>query len=414
MEDPACSVKKLLPGAQDASSSVLALFIWDATLAASDIKSHFANHSEAEGLMAEKLKRIGIMTGGGDCPGLNAVIRAVVKTAAYNYGIDVIGVENGYAGLIQDRCSPIPTSDVSGILARGGTILGTSNKDNPFRVPIRENGRTDYRDLSEEAIRVAKRHGIQTLIAVGGDGSLSIAHDLASRGLRIIGVPKTIDNDLDATDVTFGFDSALTVATEAIDRLHTTAQSHQRVMVIEVMGRYAGWIALQAGLAGGADAILIPEIPFRIDKVAESIAERIYSGRPYAIVVVAEGAAPAGGSMSVRDTIADSPDPIRLGGIGNIVARELENLLDRETRTTVLGHVQRGGVPTPYDRMLATRFGSHAVRAAAEGESDVMVRLRGQTVETVPLADAIAKLRRVDPEGELVRTARSLRTTFGD
>ena len=364
--------------------------------------------------MTEKLRRIGILTGGGDCPGLNAVIRAVVKTAAYDHGIDVIGIENGYAGLIQDRCRPLATSDASGILARGGTILGTSNKDNPFRVPMREDGKIIYRDLSEEAIRVVKRHGIQVLIAVGGDGSLTIAHDLAARGLRVIGIPKTIDNDLDATDVTFGFDSALAVATEAIDRLHTTAQSHQRVMVIEVMGRYAGWIALQAGLAGGADAILIPEIPFHIEKVAESIGERIYGGSSFAIVVVAEGAAPVGGSLSVRDMITDSPDPIRLGGIGNVVARDLEKLLDRETRTTVLGHVQRGGIPTPYDRMLGTRFGAHAVRAAVAGESDVMVRLRGQIVETVPLADAVAKLRRVDPDGDLVRTARSLRTAFGD
>ncbi len=363
--------------------------------------------------MTDKLRRIGILTGGGDCPGLNAVIRAVVKTAAYDHGIDVIGIENGFEGLIRDRCRPLSTGDVSGILARGGTILGTSNKDNPFRVPIRENGETVYRDLSEEAIRIAKRHGIQLLITVGGDGSLSIARDLGSRGLKVIGVPKTIDNDLDATDVTFGFDSALAVATEAIDRLHTTAQSHQRIMVIEVMGRYAGWIALQAGLAGGADAILIPEIPFQIEKVAESIGDRIYSGRSFAIVVVAEGAAPAGGSMSVRDMIADSPDPVRLGGIGNIVAGQLEKLLDRETRTTVLGHVQRGGIPTPTDRMLGTRFGAHAVKAAVAGENEVMVRLRGQVVETVPLSEAVAKLRRVDPEGELVRTARSLHTTFG-
>jgi ATP-dependent phosphofructokinase / diphosphate-dependent phosphofructokinase len=365
-------------------------------------------------MMADKLKRIGILTGGGDCPGLNAVIRAVVKTAAYDYGIDVIGIENGFGGLIQDRCKPIATSDVSGILARGGTILGTSNKDNPFRVPMREDGKTVYRDLSEEALRVVKRHGIQVLIVVGGDGSLSIARELGARGLRVIGVPKTIDNDLDATDVTFGFDSALAVATEAIDRLHTTAQSHQRVMVIEVMGRYAGWIALQSGIAGGADAILIPEIPFHIEKVAEAIGERVYSGRPYAIVVVAEGAAPAGGGVTVRDMVMDSADPVRLGGIGNVVARELEKLLDRETRTTVLGHVQRGGIPTPHDRMLATRFGTHAVRAAAAGESDVMVRLHGQIIDTVPLVEAVAKLRRVNPDGDLVRTARSLHTSFGD
>jgi ATP-dependent phosphofructokinase / diphosphate-dependent phosphofructokinase len=364
--------------------------------------------------MPEKLKRLGILTAGGDCPGLNAVIRAVVKTAKYDHGIDVIGIENGFAGLVQDRCRPLSARDASGILAQGGTILGSSNKDNPFRVPFKENGGTVYRDLSDTAIKTAQRHGMQALIVVGGDGSLSIAHELCGRGLSIIGVPKTIDNDLDATDITFGFDSALVVATEAVDRLHTTAMSHQRIMVLEVMGRYAGWIALEAGLAGGADAILIPEIPFHIEKVAEAIGERIYGGRPFAIVVVAEGAAPAGGTVSVRETIPDSTDPIRLGGIGNIVAQELERLLDRETRTTVLGHLQRGGVPTPFDRMLGTRFGAHAVRAAVAGESDVMVRLRGQAVDTVPLREAVERIRRVDPGGELVRTARSLHTSFGD
>jgi len=364
--------------------------------------------------MSDKLRRIGILTGGGDCPGLNAVIRAVVKTAAYDHGIDVVGFENGYAGLVQDRCRPLTTNDASGILARGGTILGSSNKDNPFRVPMIEDGQTVYRDMSDQSIKTLQRHGIQVLIAIGGDGSLSIAHELCGRGVGIIGVPKTIDNDLDATDITFGFDSALAVATEAVDRLHTTAMSHQRVMVLEVMGRYAGWIALESGLAGGADAILIPEIPYHIEKVADAIRERIYGGRPFAIVVVAEGAAPAGGTLSVRETIADSTDPIRLGGIGNQVAQELERLLGNETRTTVLGHLQRGGEPTPFDRILGTRFGAHAVRAAVAGETDVMVRLRGQVVDTVPMREAVAKLRRVDPNGELVRTAKSLHTTFGD
>lgn len=364
--------------------------------------------------MAEPLRRIGILTGGGDCPGLNAVIRGVVKTAVFQHQIDVIGIENGYWGLVNDRMRPLATSDVGGILARGGTILGSSNRDNPFRVPVIENGEKVYRDLSDQAIKNAQRHGLQVLIAVGGDGSLSIARDLSGRGIRVIGVPKTIDNDLGATDITFGFDSALAVATEAVDRLHTTAMSHQRVMVLEVMGRYAGWIALEAGLAGGGDVILIPEIPFEIEHVAEAIRERIYHGRPFAIVVVAEGAQPKGGSMVVTKTVADSTDPIRLGGIGEYVASELERLLDLETRATVLGHLQRGGVPTPFDRILGTRFGVAAVKAAVAGETDVMVRLRGREIETVSLAEAVKDLRRVDPEGTLVQAARSVGTCFGD
>jgi ATP-dependent phosphofructokinase / diphosphate-dependent phosphofructokinase len=364
--------------------------------------------------MAEPLRRIGILTGGGDCPGLNAVIRGVVKTAVFQHQIDVIGIENGYWGLVNDRMRPLATADVGGILARGGTILGSSNRDNPFRVPVIENGEKVYRDLSDQAIKNAQRHGLQVLIAVGGDGSLSIARDLSGRGIRMIGVPKTIDNDLGATDVTFGFDSALAVATEAVDRLHTTAMSHQRVMVLEVMGRYAGWIALEAGLAGGGDVILIPEIPFEIEHVAEAIRERIYHGRPFAIIVVAEGAQPKGGSMVVTKTVADSTDPVRLGGIGQYVASELERLLDLETRATVLGHLQRGGVPTPFDRILGTRFGVAAVKAAVAGETDVMVRLRGREIETVPLVEAVKDLRRVDPEGNLVQAARSVGTCFGD
>jgi 6-phosphofructokinase 1 len=364
--------------------------------------------------MAEAVKRIGILTGGGDCPGLNAVIRGVVKTAVFQHQLDVIGIENGYWGLINDRMRPLSTSDVGGILARGGTILGSSNRDNPFRVPVIENGERTYRDLSDQAVKNAQRHGLQTLIVVGGDGSLSIARDLSGRGIRMIGVPKTIDNDLGATDVTFGFDSALAVATEAVDRLHTTAMSHQRVMVLEVMGRYSGWIAIEAGLAGGGDVILIPEIPFEIERVAEAIRERIYRGRPFAIVVVAEGAQPKGRSMVITKTVADSTDPVRLGGIGQVVASELERLLELETRATVLGHLQRGGIPTPFDRILGTRFGVRAVEAAVAGENDVMVRLRGQEIETVPLVDAVKGLRRVDPNGELVRAARSVGTCFGD
>jgi 6-phosphofructokinase 1 len=364
--------------------------------------------------MTEKVRRIGILTGGGDCPGLNAVIRAVVKTAAFDYGIDVIGIENGYWGLVEDRMRSLSASDVGGIIMRGGTILGSSNRDNPFRVPSVENGQKVFRDLSDKAVQNAQRRGLDVLIVVGGDGSLTIARDLAQKGMKVIGVPKTIDNDLGATDVTFGFDSALAIATEAVDRLHTTAISHQRVMVLEVMGRYAGWIALSAALAGGGDAVLIPEIPFEIPRVADFIRERSYRGRNFALVVVAEGAAPRGGSMSVAQRIEDSPDPIRLGGIGDWVARELGREIEMETRATVLGHLQRGGVPTAFDRILGTRFGVEAARAAIAGETGIMVALRGREIVKVPLEDAVSALRRVDPDSELVRAARSVGTTFGD
>jgi phosphofructokinase-like protein len=364
--------------------------------------------------MPNKVRRIGVLTGGGDCPGLNAVIRAIVKTAVFDYGVDVIGIEDGYAGLIHDRLRPLSTDSVGGIIARGGTILGSSNRDNPFRVPMRENGKTIYRDLSETALQTARLHGLDLIIAIGGDGSLSIARDLTGRGLPLIGVPKTIDNDLAATDLSFGFDSALAIATEAIDRLQTTAMSHHRVMVLEVMGRYAGWIALEAGLAGGGDVILIPEIPFEIDLVAEAIRQRRYKGRNFAIVIVAEGAKPRGGEVLVAKHIEESTDPIRLGGIGNWVASRLEESLTMETRATILGHLQRGGIPTAFDRILGTRFGVRAVRAALAGEHDVMVSLRGPSIETVPLKDAVKENRRVDPQGELVCAARSVGTTFGD
>lgn len=364
--------------------------------------------------MASSLRRIGILTGGGDCPGLNAVIRAVVKTAAFDHGIDVVGIEDGYAGLITDRVRPLTPADVGGILGRGGTILGSSNRDNPFHVPEVLDGSRVFKDLSGQVLHNARRHGLELIIVVGGDGSLSIARDLAALGLPMIGVPKTIDNDLAATDVTFGFDSALAVATEAVDRLQTTAMSHHRVMVLEVMGRYAGWIALHAGLAGGGDVILIPEIPFEVERVADAIRERSYRGRNFAIVVVAEGAKPGGGEMVVARNVEDATDPVRLGGIGLWVAARLELLLEMETRATVLGHLQRGGIPTAFDRVLATRFGARAVRAAVDGEVNVMVALSGAEVKTVPLAEAVSQIRRVDPEGEIVRAARSVGTSFGE
>ncbi len=361
-----------------------------------------------------KVRRIGILTGGGDCPGLNGVIRAVVKTCRFEYDIDVVGIEDGYGGLINDRMRPLQSDDVSGILARGGTILGSSNKDNPFRVPVREGGELSFRDLSDQAIKTAQRHGLEALVVVGGDGSLSIAQELSKKGLPVVGVPKTIDNDLAATDVTFGYDSALATATDAVDKLHTTADSHHRLMVLEVMGRYAGWIALGAGMAGGGDIILIPEIPFEIAKVADAIRERGYRGRRFAIVVVAEGAVAKGGELFVERRIEDSTDAIRLGGIGRWVAQELETRLEWEARTTVLGHLQRGGSPTAYDRVLATRFGVAAALLVARGEFGRMVALHGLDVDSVPLAEAVTQIRRVDPDSQVVRAARSVGTSFGD
>lgn len=364
--------------------------------------------------MVSKFRRIGILTGGGDCPGLNAVLRAVVKTCAFEYDIDVVGILDGYGGLVNDRMRPLTSDDVSGILARGGTILGSSNRDNPFRVPVEEGGEKQYRDLSDLAIKNAQKHGLGLLVVVGGDGSLSIAHQLMQKGLPVIGIPKTIDNDLGATDVTFGFDSALVTATEAVDKLHTTADSHHRLMVLEVMGRYAGWIALGAGMAGGGDVILIPEIPFDMEKVTQSIRERGYRGRRFAIVVVAEGAAPKGGDLFVERRVEDSTDALRLGGIGRWVATELERHLEWEARVTVLGHLQRGGDPTPADRILATRFGVEAARLVASGEVGRMVSLHGTQVDSVPLEDAVRQLRRVEPDSQIVQAARSVGTCFGD
>jgi len=361
-----------------------------------------------------KHKRIGLITGGGHCPGLNAVVRAVVKTCAYEYGIDVVGIQDGYWGLIHDRMRPLEPDDVSGILSRGGTILGSSNRDNPFRVPEDVGGEKRFRDLSDAAIKNAQRRGLELLLVVGGDGSLTIGYQLMEKGLPVIGVPKTIDNDLGATDVTFGFDSALVTATEAVDKLHTTAASHHRLMVLEVMGRYAGWIALSAGLAGGAHVILIPEIPFDIEKCAQHIRQRGYHGRNFAIVVVAEGATPIGGEMFVERTVPDSTDSVRLGGIGRWVAEELEKRLEWEARATVLGHLQRGGAPSPQDRVLATRFGVEAARLVAEGKVGHMVALHGTEVDSVPIKEAVSYLRRVDPKSQIVEAARALGTCFGE
>ncbi len=360
------------------------------------------------------MRRIGVITGGGDCPGLNAVVRAVTKSAINLYGWEVIGFEDGFKGLVENRWRILDLQAVSGILHRGGTILGTTNRDNPFHFLVEEDGKKEYRDMSDAVLDNLERLGIDALVVIGGDGSLNIAFGLHNKGVKVVGVPKTIDNDLSGTDLTFGFHTAVATAMDALDRLHTTAESHHRVMVLEVMGRYAGWIALAAGIAGGADVILIPEIPFKLEKVCEKIEERNLSGKKFSIVVVAEGAKPEGGEMVVRKLVAESHDPIRLGGIGNKIGEELERLTGKETRVTVLGHLQRGGSPNAFDRILSTRYGVAATRALNEGLYGHMVSLRGSVVTTVPLEEAIGELRKVPVDHELIQVARAVGISFGD
>ncbi|HEX3033425.1 MAG TPA: 6-phosphofructokinase [Bacillota bacterium] len=360
------------------------------------------------------IKRIGVLTGGGDCPGLNAVIRAVAKTSIHEFGWEVLGIEDGFGGLIEGRLRLLKSQDVSGILPRGGTILGTTNRDNPFRYPVIEQGQKIYKDMSPLIINTLADHGVQALVVIGGDGSLSIAREFHQKGLPVVGIPNSIDNDLSATDVTFGFDTALVTATEALDKLHTTAESHHRVMVMEVMGRYAGWIGLESGIAGGADVILIPEIPFSYDKICEKLNSRREQGKKFSIIVVSEGAKPVGGDMVVNQVIADSADPIRLGGVGNMVAREIEKLSGMETRVTVLGHLQRGGSPTPFDRILGTRLGVKAVELIASGEYGTMASLRTPDIVAVTLDEAVGELRRVPINSDLIAAARAVGTSFGD
>jgi 6-phosphofructokinase 1 len=361
-----------------------------------------------------KPKVIGVLTGGGDCPGLNAVIRAVSKTAINVYKMKVIGYLDGFDGLIENRMIPLDYDSVSGILTRGGTILGTSNKANPFRHPVKRGGKTTYKDVSDRVIRNLQKAGVDILVCIGGDGTMQIAGGLAEKGVPVVGVPKTIDNDLPGTDVTFGFDSAVCTAAEAIDKLHSTAQSHHRVMVVETMGRYAGWLALYAGLAGGGDVILIPEIPYSIKAICKTIAKRTRAGRRFSIVVVAEGAKPKGGELTVKKVIDDSPDPLRLGGVGNLVGGQIEEETGLETRVTVLGHLQRGGTPTPYDRILASRFGEWAARLAADGMSGLMVNIRGNDIGSIPIKEVAGHSRNVPPNSPVVRTARALGLCFGD
>ncbi len=368
---------------------------------------------------AEKIKKIAICTGGGDAPGLNAVIRAAV-VSAINRGWRVIGIRDGYNGLMfpedfpNGGLVPLTRESVRGITSVGGTILGTTNRGNPMQFPVRRpDGTVEEIDRTDELIRLFRLHSINALISVGGDGSLAIANVLARKGLRVIGVPKTIDNDLDKTVATFGFDTAVSFATESIDRLHSTAESHRRIMVVELMGRYAGWIALNAGISSSADAILIPEIPYDLTKVAEKIREVEEKGQRYAIVVVAEGARPKEGKVStVGEKEAGRAE--RLGGAGERVGRELQALTEKETRVVVLGHLLRGGSPTTFDRLLALRFGAAAVRALDEGQSGIMVALAPPRVNYVPLEEATNRMKTVPLESDSILTARDLGICFGD
>lgn len=355
-------------------------------------------------------RTVGILTGGGDCPGLNAVIRAIAKTVHHDYDWNVVGILDGYDGLVTGRSKNLTFNDVSNILTLGGTILGTSNKANPFE--FYENGKGPV-DLSDRAVKNFKKWNIDALFCIGGDGTLSIANRLLKKWPRIIGVPKTIDNDLAATDQTFGFDTACGFVTEALDRIHSTAEAHHRVMVIEVMGRYAGWIALEGGLAGGGDIILIPEMPFSFDKIEEAIHERARKGKRSTLVIVSEGAHPAGEDYCVKKIVSDSPDKLRLGGIGNRVADEIEKRTGHESRVTVLGHLQRGGSPSFYDRILATKYGVAAAELAKKEMFGKMVALKGTEIVSVDIKEAIGTLRTVPTDHPLIKAAISLGTSFG-
>ncbi len=363
------------------------------------------------------IKKIGVMTAGGDCPGLNAVIRAVVKTAIQEYGLEVVGIKHGYRGLYLggDEFVPLVLHDVSGIISRGGTILYSSNKDNLFDYTyIDQHGRQRRGDVSDKGVENLEKAGIDAMVIIGGDGTLTSARDFSRKGVKIIGVPKTIDNDLSSTDTTFGFDTAVATATESIDRLRTTAESHSRIIVVEVMGRYAGFIAIASALAGGADAALIPEIPYDINKVAEAVRANRARGKNFALVVVAEGAKPKDGDIVISKIVKNSPDPIRLGGIGEVIAGQLEHLAGLECRATILGHTQRGGTPTANDRILSTRYGAYAVELLMEGKFGNMVTLNGADLGYASLENVIGKNKAVEKDGYWVKAARAVHMCLGD
>jgi len=368
--------------------------------------------------MTQSPRRIGVLTGGGDCPGLNAVLRAVTKDAVF-HGIEVVGFEDGFLGLVQNRSRPVTAADVSGILTSGGTILGTCNRTNPARLHagVDSGGRAIFKDVTDVCIRNYRSHALDALIVIGGDGTMTIAQHLASypgSDIAIIGIPKTIDNDLFGTDLTFGFLTAVATATEALDKVHTTAASHHRALFVEVMGRNAGWIALHAGVASGADAILIPEIPFSLDSVTDAILARSRMGKRYSVICISEGARPRDGSQVVQRIDETSPDPIRLGGIAKFVSDHVEARTGVECRQVVLGHVQRGGSPIAADRVLATQFGHHAMTLVRAGVRGRMVAMTGLKLSDVPLSEPAGKQRLVPIDHPLLAAARAVYTSFGD
>jgi len=359
------------------------------------------------------IKSIAVLTGGGDCPGLNAVIRAVTKTAMNKFGLEVWGIEDGFLGLIEDRMHVLSYNEVSNILTVGGTILGSSNTANPGAYKIRVGKKVKTRDVSAQCIKVLKDHNIDALICIGGDGTMTSAARFAKKGLTVMGVPKTIDNDLYGTDITFGFNTAVNTATEAIDKVHTTASSHHRVMIVEVMGRYAGWIALHAGVASGSDVILLPEMPYRIDKICEFVLGRSKRGKRFSIVVVAEGAKQKGGKMVVAKKLAHSPDPIRLGGVANVLAEQIGQCTGLQCRAIVLGHIQRGGTPTPFDRALATDFGHKAVELLMQGVRGHLVVMKDGKLSSIALSRVAGKIKTVPKNHHLIKAALAVGTSFG-
>ncbi len=357
------------------------------------------------------LKRIGILTGGGDCPGLNAVIRAVAR-AAISGGIEVVGIQDGYLGLIENRTQTLGFADLAGILTQGGTILGSCNKADPSAYAIPDGDGWKTVDVRDQVVENVEKLGLDAIVVIGGDGTMSGAADLIARGINVIGVPKTIDNDLWSTEITFGHDTAVATATDALDKVHTTASSHHRVMVVELMGRYAGWIPIHAGIASGADVILMPEIPFDLDKVCDVCVQRRGVGKGFTIIAAGEGAKPVGGEMIVDKIVENSPDPIRLGGVAKFVADQIEDRTGLDSRAIVLGHVQRGGTPTAFDRILSTRFGYHAFELLMEKKFNRMVVWRNSQLDSVPIADVAGKVRTVPVDGMTVKAARSVGTCF--
>jgi len=365
---------------------------------------------------SSRIRRIGVLTGGGDCPGLNAVIRAVAKTAILEHGLEVVGIQDGFLGLIEGRCCPLDLKNTSNILDRGGTILGTSNKADPkrFRTGTAPDGQPIYQDVTDRAVRHFGQWKLDGLVCIGGDGTMSGAHHLIGQGLPCVGVPKTIDNDLMHCDPSFGFQTAVAIATEAFDRIRTTAASHHRVMLVETMGRNAGWLSLHAGIASGADVILLPEIPYDVEVVTEFCHMRTRNGRAFTIIAVSEGAHSKDGKVTIQRMDYDSPDPVRLGGVSQVLSDQIAVVARLQCRATILGHVQRGGTPCAFDRVLATRYGHEALQLLVRGQWNRMVAMQDGELRSVSIAEVADRQRLVPPDHPLIETARGVGTCMGD